>query len=273
MKNKTVNKMVVQAKRKCHKNGPKMMVCVGIAGMIGAGCWAVAETPKVMKLIAEEKQRKLKEIESECVTETEVIAEPKLTAVETIKAAWKPYAPAVVLCALSATCIIKGNSMAMKQTAAFATAYELTKRAYTDYKDAVIETIGKEKEKEVTEKVAEKRVANTPNDNNTVIVMGSGDYLYLDSISGRYFKSDANKLQKAENEINFILRNENYVSLNHLYDMLGLNHTSIGDDLGWNIDCDGYLRFDLSAQMTEHGEPCIYVDYSVAPKYEYDRFY
>ena len=101
-------------------------------------------------------------------------------------------------------------------------------------------------------------------------VVEKGNTLCYDSISGRYFKSDIEKIKKAENELNKKMLNEMYLSLNEFYDELGLRPTSLGNELGWNID-DGLIDIHFSSQLSEDDQPCLVLDYCVAPRYGYER--
>ena len=64
---------------------------------------------------------------------------------------------------------------------------------------------------------------------------------------------------------------DNYVSLNEFYDELDLGHTTVGDDLGWNME-NGFIEIYFSSQIADDGTPCIVVNYDVAPKYDYYKF-
>ena len=70
------------------------------------------------------------------------------------------------------------------------------------------------------------------------------------------------------NDINYRLNVEMYMSLNDFYYELGLKPTRLGDELGWNIN-DGLIEVNFSSQLTEDGEPCLVMDYQIAPKYDY----
>ena len=61
---------------------------------------------------------------------------------------------------------------------------------------------------------------------------------------------------------------EMYISLNELYDELDINHIEIGDDLGWNID-RGLIDIDFSSQIADDGTPCIVLDFSIEPRYDF----
>ena len=251
------------AKHSVGKHAPQILMGVGITGMVTTTILAVKATPKAMQLIAEAEYEKKEMVEGEDI---------ELTPIEIVKVAWKPYIPAMITGAISIGCLIGSSNVSTRRTAAIATAYKLSEAALSEYKDAVIETIGEKKEKQIKEKVAAKKIEKNPVNDSQIIMTNESKTLCYDSISGRYFKSNIEKIKKAENELNYNLRNINYVSLNYLYEQLGLPSTKIGDDLGWNIDRDGYLDIDLGAQLSNNGEPCIVLDYKVMPKYDYDKW-
>ena len=244
------------------KHSPEILTGVGIAGMITTTVLAVKATPKALELI-EEKKREL-------IHEQEADVDDKLSVKETIKVAWKPYVPAVLTCAASTACLIGANSVNMKRITALSTAYKLSETALTEYKEKVIETVGAKKEKVIREKVAEEKVKKNPSATTGIIVTGKGTTRFLDYHSGRRFESDINTVDKAENILNRKLTSEMYVSLNEFYDLLELDHTDMGNKMGWGVDV-GYIEFEKHAIIDDDGQPCIVLEYNVAPYYQYDK--
>lgn len=236
------------------KHSPEILTGIGIAGMITTTVMAVRATPKALVLIENKK------IENDT---------DKLTPVETIKATWKCYIPAAITGGLSIVCLIGASSVNARRNAALATAYTLSESALKEYQEKVIETIGEKKEQIVRDAIAKDKIDRDPVSSREVIITEKGNTLCYDSISGRYFKTDIDKLKKAENELNRRMRDEMYISLNEFYYEIGLNPTSIGDDIGWNID-RGYIELNFSSQLTDEGTPCLVIDYQVAPRYEYN---
>ena len=57
-------------------------------------------------------------------------------------------------------------------------------------------------------------------------------------------------------------------ALNEFYDEIRLDHISIGDDLGWNIE-RGMIDLSFSSLVADDGTPCLVVDYQVSPKFGY----
>ena len=238
------------------KRSPEILTGIGIAGMITTTVLAVKATPKALELINKKKE----ENESD-----------ELTAVDTVKVAWKPYIPAAVTGVLSVACLVGASSVNSRRNAALATAYKLSETALTEYRDKVVETVGKKKEQAVRDAIDKKHIEQNPVSKKEVIITQKGDTLCFDALSGRYFKSDMDKIDKATNELNRRMLNDMYISLNEFYDELGLDHISIGDDLGWNLD-DGLLELEYGSQIAEDGTPCVVVNYRVAPKYGYSKF-
>lgn len=236
------------------KHSSEILTGIGIAGMITTTILAVKATPKALELI--EERRKEWEMD-------------ELSPIDTIKVAWKPYIPAMATGIASVACLIGASSVNMKRNAALATAYKLSETAFSEYKEKVVETIGEKKEEIIKDKVAKSKLEKDPVSKSEVIIVSGGKTLCYDSISGRYFESDIEKIKRAVNELNRRMIVDMYISLSEFYDELGLNHTSISDELGWNLD-DGSLEVYFSSQIADNGTPCIVLNYCLAPKYNYN---
>ena len=141
------------------KHSPEILTGIGIAGMITTTILAVKATPKALDLIAEAEEKKFNEGQDD-----------RLTKIETVKVAWKPYIPAAVTGVMSAACLIGASSVNVKRNAALATAYNLTSTALAEFKEATLETVGEKKEQLIRNKVAEKRIENEPVNPSTIIV-------------------------------------------------------------------------------------------------------
>ena len=241
-----------------HKHSPEILTGIGIAGMISTTVLAVKATPKALQLIDEAKKVEHKD---------------KLTPIETVKIAWKPYIPAMVTGVASVTCLVGASSVSLKRNAALTAAYKLSETALTEYREKVVETIGEKKEKVVREKIAEDRLATNPVEKGSIYMTDKGHTLCFEPLSARYFYSDIDKIKGAINNLNEKMLNDpfGYLSLNDLYDELGLESTSQGDSLGWNIS-SGIIRWDFHPKLTPDNEPALVLDYINAPTYGYASF-
>lgn len=253
MKKHGVKALVKGVRMAASKHSPAILTGIGIALGVTATVLAVKATPKALQMI-EEKEDEVND---------------KLTPVEVVKAAWKPYVPAVATTLASATCLIGAHSVHMKRTAALAAACKISEAALTEYSSKVIESVGERKEQTIREKVAQERIDKDPVKNREVIITDKGDVLCYDYISKRYFKSNRNAIERAENVLNKQLIHDigGSVSLNEFYDELGLERVEFGDELGWNTDHQ--LDLDIRTGLSDDDQPCIVVAHYNAPSYKY----
>lgn len=276
MNKPNVTKYIKMMKHFTKKRGPEILTGLGIAGMITTTVLAVKATPKALELIEEEKRKQNRALLDEAEKNGEEICTQisKLKPVEIVKVAWKPYIPAALTGIASVGCLIGANSVNARRQAALYSAYKLSETALTEYKEKVVETIGEKKEKTVREKIAKDKVDQNPVTKTEIVVTGNGESLFFDPISGRYFKSDIETIRRIINDLNYAMGygSEMYVSLSQLYDELGMDHTAISDQIGWNIE-DGLIEPDFSTQLTDDGRPCIVLDYLKVPKYNFDNYY
>lgn len=255
MDKKSISNFVKTVGNKLSEHSPEILTGIGITGLLSTTILAVKATPKALQLIDEKKE----EMNTDELTNTEVV-----------KTCWKCYIPAAVTASVSVACLIGANSVNNKRNAVLATAYKLSESAFSEYKEKVIETIGEKKEEEVRDKIAKGRIEKNPVKNNEVIITGKGDVLCYDIVSGRYFKSDVDKIRKAENTLNKKLMNDMYCSLNEFYDLIGLPFTQMGFELGWNVN-DSLVEIEFSTQLSEDDTPCVVIQYSVLPKCDYQH--
>lgn len=256
MSKPNVARLIKSAQKTLSEHSPEILTGIGIAGMVTTVVLAVKATPKALQLIEGEKH------------ETEV---EKLTPIEVIKVAWKPYIPAAITGVSSIACMIGATSVNASRNAALAAAYKLSETALVEYREKVIETIGEKKEQVVRDKVDEERIKKHPVEKSEIIITGKGKTLFFDASSGRYFESDRDKIQKVENELNKRMLQEMFgeVSLNEFYDEIGLDRIDIGDDIGWNAENTIDLHF--GAQMLEDGRVCGVISHNTPPMYGFYR--
>lgn len=259
MKATKLNKLFRTIENGTKKHSPEILLTLGIAGCISSTILAVKATPKALMLIEEEKIERRRNDEDD-----------NLKPIEVVKAAWKPYIPAVVTGATSIACLVGSHSIHSRRNAAIATAYKLTETAFHEYRDAVVEQIGEKKEQIVQDKIAEKKIRENPVENKEVIITGSGDVLFYDTISSRYFTNTLEGVRKVINDMNAQLLSQDYISLNEFYYDLGLDSTAMGDELGWNT-LYGLMDISFSSQITKDGRPAIVLNYRVAPRYDFSK--
>ena len=238
------------------KRSPEILTGIGIAGMLTSTCLAVGATPKALKAI--DLKKKEEQVD-------------KLKNVEVVKTCWKFYIPAGVTAIVSTACLTLASRENLKRNAALATAYTLSETALREYKDKVVETIGEKKEQLIRDQIDKDRIEKNPVDKASVIVTGKGESLCMDSVTGRYFYSNIDHINKAVNFLNRRMLNEGYVSLNEFYEEIGLRSIDVGDELGWNTD-HGLIEISFGTQLAEDDIPCIVIHYAIEPRRNYNRW-
>lgn len=256
MDKSNITNIIKGIKASISRHSPEILTGIGIAGMVTTTILAVKATPKAIKLI--EAEKRAKHVDA-------------LSPVDTVKTVWKCYIPAAMTGVSSIACLIGSNAINAKRNAALTTVYTLSEMARNEYKEKVIETIGEKKERTIKEKVDAEHIKRDPVSKKEVIITEKGTTLCYDHVFGRYFKSDIDIINRAMNKINREIVINMYASLNDFYAELGLSPVEMGYDLGWNID-DGTIEIEPSSQLADDGTPCLVIDYSVSPKYNYSRF-
>lgn len=194
--------------------------------------------------------------------EISVLDPEPMTLREKAELVWPCYAPAAVTGVVSVTCIIFANRIGTRRAAAMAAAYTMSRDAFSEYKDKVVEKFGKGKETKVRDEIAADQVRNNPNDRE-IIISGPNEVMCYDSITGRYFKSDVESLRKAQNDVNRQILHDMSAPLSEFYSLIGLPQTPYSDEVGWNHDHELELQF--TTVLSEDGTPCISINYETYP--------
>ncbi len=174
-----------------------------------------------------------------------------------IKLVWKEYIPPAISGVVTIACILGASKANKSRTAAAVTAYSLTERAFSEYKEKVVEQVGKGKEQKIRDEIAQDVVKRTSKE---VVVIGSGQVLCCELYTHRYFRSDMETLRKARNDINARINSDKYVPLFEFYELIGLPYTTASNELGW--DSNKQMDLIFSTVMSEANEPCLAFDYN-----------
>lgn len=239
-------------------NSPVILSAIAVTGTVMTAVLTGKASFKAALIIDEEKLRLHLE-------ENDAPLEVK----ERVDMVWKLYVPAAGTAAMTIFCIIAANRIGTRRAAALASAYKISEKAWGEYKDKVIETIGRKKEEAVRDEVAQDRVDNNPVSKTNLIVTGGGKELCFEEFTGRYFETDVQSLRKAQNDINHQVNNSYYASLTDFYDLIGLPRTSLSDEFGWNSD--ELLELEFSTTMSKDERPCISIGFRAVPIRDYHR--
>lgn len=190
----------------------------------------------------------------------------KLTNREKFDLTWKLYLPAAGVGTMTCVSIICANRIGMRRAAALATAYGLSEKAFTEYREKVVEKMGEAKERGIRDEIAEDHMRRNPWSDD-VVAVGSGKDLCYDKYLERYFYSDLESLKKSQNDINYQINNNFYASLTDFYNKLGVPAPSFGEEVGWRSDSLCELYFTTT--VAPNNQAVHVVDFGVRPVRDY----
>lgn len=193
-----------------------------------------------------------------------------LTFGEQFEAVWKLYTPAAASAAMTVAAIICAGRVSDRRAVAMASAYSVVEKNFKEYRAKTTSKIGKKKEQEIRDEIAQERVDRHPTSRTETILTKDGTQMCYDPWSDRYFTSDVETIRSAVNDFNAKVINESYASLSEFWHMIGLGPTKNSDRIGWSTDA--LLDVDYSFP-TVNGNPVCYVDFRVEPTTRYADFH
>lgn len=238
-------------------NSPAILTAIGVTGSLMTAYLTGKASFKAAEVLRDA------EVEKQDQAVDEGTDDKDLTTQEKVELVWHLYIPAASCALFTTTALICANRIGNRRAAALASAYSVMDKSYKEYKAKVRETIGEKKEQTVQDKIAQARVDADPVSKTTIIITGRGNTLCKDLYSGRYFQSDVELIRKAVNDVNALILNDGYASLSDFWDEIGLERTSDSDEVGWNTS--QMIDPIISAAIADDGQPCITVDFRVAP--------
>jgi len=129
-----------------------------------------------------------------------------------------------------------------------------------------VEHIGDRKESRANDEIVADRIRKRPPVEENIIHTGDGDSLCWDSVSGRYFYSNIEKIKQTLNKLNDQLFDVGFISLNDYYARVGLRRVELGDLVGWS-DKTGVIAWRISTTLTEGDKPCVAILFQIQPKH------
>lgn len=243
-------------------NSPVILTALGVTGTVAVAYLAGTASFKAAEVLREEQFKK---------NLHEVNKNEPLTPREKFELTWMLYLPAASTGVLTVTSIICANRIGARRAAALATAFNLSERAIAEYRNKVVEKIGANKEQAIRDEIAQDRV-NRAEHPQTVIITGSpGEQMLChDAFIDRYFMSDMETIRRAVNDINFQIHQDDSATVSDFYDLLGLPHTTVSDELGWNHHQKCEVSF--SSILKDGVTPCLSFEFASWPIRESWRF-
>lgn len=255
-----ISKLLKQAEKFTSDNSPAILTGIGMAGTVTTAYLSGKASIKAYRLLEEEEAIRRVHLNNK------ELLEPR----EIVLLTWKEFIPPAVTGTLTIAAIFGANHVNSRRAASMAAAYSITEKAYSEYRDKIVEKIGDKKEQEYRDEIAQERVARNPEDQSTVIITDGGEVLCYEQFTGRYFKSSMETLKQAANQINYDILHQGYASLTDFYHEVGIPRTGLSDELGWNTD--QLLEINYSTTLSTDGRPCIAIDYNTQPYRRFNTF-
>lgn len=236
-----------------------ILTSVGVAGVVGTAVSASVASVKSYKTVKEVEEEEKRDLEFK----------------EKVKLCWKYYIPTVATGATTISAVIGSNIISGKKEAAMASALALAERSFEEYKDVVAEKLGNDEAKELQDKVIFDKIADTDSEeiHPEWTFETHGKTLCYDYYCGRYFYSDPAYLRSCEGEINRLYLTEGVISLQQVYDEMGLLSSNwLARQLGWEVGDEvvmrnGTLQFIFDSRLTKDNKPVLVVRLNYDPKF------
>lgn len=247
-----VTRAINKAGFKLKKHSPEILVVAGVVGAVASAIMACKATMKLNETLIDTKER-VEDLHADEANYTEEEGKKTLTLIYS-KAALdiaKLYGPSVVLGGLSITAILTSNNILRKRNIALAAAYTAVDKSFKEYRGRVIERFGKELDRELKYNIKAKEVEETVVsedgtevvEKKTIELADPNTYspyakFYDDGCSGWTKDPEANLmfLRMQQDAATKRLKQQGWLLLNDVYDMLGIPRTKDGMVIGWVYD-------------------------------------
>ena len=195
---------------------------------------------------------------------------------ERMKLTWKCYIPSGIAGLLTIASIVGSQYISNKQIAALSASVAMLVANRDQLEDAVRRKYGEDALNELKQSLK----LRTPSKEYIQIYAeetGKGKLLCYEGYSGRWFRSEEDEVVRVINEFSERYKNGENLSLNDLYNMLGISESHFGWIYGWvDPECcgcchcesreDGIPMFVTRVYEPEYKEDVLYIDMGVKDK-------
>lgn len=267
--------LVLKAKRGANKVGfvlkkhsPEILMGLGIAGTVAGTIAACKATTKLDDILAEHRGNatKIREFSPDDIdedieyTEEDRKKDLVITYTKTGLKVVKLYAPAMIIMGLSLSSILASVNIMKKRNLALATAYTALNKTFSDYRERVSAKYGPAAEQEMRYGLEKKKISEETVDENgkkktvkkdiMVSTLNEDTSIEFSEKTSSHWDSvmDYNWMfiQARQQLANDMLMGQGYLTLNEVLDLLDIDRTVEGFQLGWIFD-----------PKNENGDNCV----------------
>lgn len=202
----------------------------------------------------------------------------KLSTEEKVALCWKNYIRAAMYGGAGIFFIIAAERKGNEKYLALMSAYELTRKASEDRKDAELDILGEDQASEIDRGVRKrqvKRAIMSSNDIQETPSTGGTKTLYVEYYTNTPFWATYDEVLHAFNYINHKKNSSGVASINDFLKDLGLRQMSIAEDWGWNGD-QGLVEPVLDEPVLVDDDatrPATLVMYDIEPRENFGKDY
>lgn len=265
------------------KHSPEILTGLGVVGIVGTAVLASKATLKLPDVITEHEhqmsniQATLDNPNIDAYDKDAALHDKTVTFTRTSVAIAKLYAPALTAGLATTTCFMAAHGIMKKRNVALAAAYKATEEAFNKYRERVIEAVGAEQERDIFMGVREEEVTDE-NGKKTIVRVTDGPaspYSFLFDETRPSWNKDRhyNKmfLLCQQNMATDLLRTRGHLFLNEVLDMLSIERTPAGQQVGWLMgNGDDFVDFGLdsfespeAAAFMSGEEPALWLNFNV----------
>lgn len=214
------------------KNSNWILAWLAILGVTGLSWAMIRGTIKAVKLCEEKKVQGTKEI---------------------IKTVWRLYIPAIGFFVLTTVSIVSNAKINASKLALMTGLYAMKEADLKDFKNKVKEMVGPKKEEAIEAEVEKEKVRRLPAPSEEDIAKtGHGNVLFIDWLTGQWFRASPDYIDLVQEKINKQLHNEMDPSLmrGYMHELLHLRKCG-ADDLIWDlVDMQEHGYYDIQLDCT-----------------------
>lgn len=254
-----------KVQKKIVKHSPTILAVIGGVGVIASVCLASKAAVESKENLEKAREKHREETNN---PEADISFGDKAVIYA------KAYAPTAVMVTATEVCIFGSNHINQKRIAALSAAYILKEADFKEYKQKVEEIVGGKKAQEIKDNIMQQHVnetdaSNVVQNNNINIPKGLKMDLWWDEVSKRYFYSNVDYVRRAEIKANAQLQTDGFVSVNDIYEWLGIETVPLMENDGWDLEKHGEVVLKIGSAIKEPDMNVWTLDMEVLPKNEW----
>lgn len=242
-----------------HKHAPALLFGAGVVGVVATVVLASRATLKLHDVLddAQETLEKVANLEHATYSERDRQRDAALVYFKTGAKIAGMYLPAFAVGAVSIAALTGSHVILTRRNVALTAAYAAIEKGFREYRERVVKEMGEDKDREFRYGAKTRTIVEDTEDGPVTKDITVGDMPMGGSIYARWFDDSCSPWQKQpeynrfflqcqQNYANDLLRVKGWVTLNEVYEMLGLKRTQAGMVVGWVLDDgDGYIDFGV----------------------------